>query len=38
LLKTPNTATGLVVGLGLGLAVGIATENLALWFPIGVAL
>jgi hypothetical protein len=37
-MKTPNAATGLVIGFGFGLAVGIAMENLALWLPVGFAM
>jgi hypothetical protein len=36
-MKTPNAATGLVIGLGFGLAVGIAMKNLDLWLPVGFA-
>lgn len=29
---------GLVLGIGLGTAIGVATDNLAVWIGVGVAI
>lgn len=36
--KVNMTGVGLAMGAGFGTAIGIATGNLGVWLPIGVAL
>ena len=37
-LKRKSIGTGLVIGAGLGVAIGVALHNIGVWLPIGVAL
>jgi len=36
--KVNMTGVGLAMGAGFGTAIGVATGNLGVWLPIGVAL
>ncbi len=36
--KNNNLAKGMALGIGIGTAVGVATNNLGLWLAVGVAI